>query len=143
MVLVSISETHHLHPAWRKHSGGARGLEEMEERWLSSCLQEIIGTSLLLVVVHGRGHQHSSKSHCKVAVEAPRSWEALLHPFTSLRNAGGTLRPLLGPVAAVRVVETGFKRNPTRNSYGASQGLSTDSLGSAGAPHLCVRSALM
>lgn len=43
-------------------------------------------------------------------------------PSAMLARISGTLRSLLGPVATLRMVETEFKLNPTRNSYDASQG---------------------
>lgn len=107
MVVVSISKNRRLHPAHKKHGGGAWGLEETEERWVSSHFLEIIRTGLLC---RGAGKGAGGSAVAEVTGATAKAMAArqcrhfgrgklfsiLPPPSAMSARTGGALSPLSG-----------------------------------------------
>lgn len=110
MVVVSISKNRHLRPAHKKHGSRAWGLEEVEERWVSSRFLEIIGTRLLCCRA-GTGAGGSAVAEVTGTTAKATAGQQCRHlghgklfsipppPSATSARTGGMLRPLSGPAA--------------------------------------------
>lgn len=119
MVVVSISKSCHLHPAHKKHSPGAWGLEEREERWVSSCFLDITGPGLLCCGYRtgvgglGMAEATSTSSETREGSSEGSSAMGSSSPSTSLCQIGKYQQSTQTSFRAmVKMVEAKPKLNP-------------------------------